>query len=120
MTFEAHRDYWGDAPAAQKVTFRVIPEVATRSAAASNGEVELITNVPPNQIAPLQTRKNLVVKSKTLTNVHMLYYNQKTAPFDKAAIRQAVNHAIDEWALTLASALRHVHLHDNDGRFDRH
>lgn len=99
MAFEAHRDYWGGAPAAQKVTFRIIPEVATRSAAASNGEVELITNVPPDQIAPLQARKNLAVKSKTLTNVHMLYYNQKTAPFDKAAIRRAVNYAIDRQAL---------------------
>jgi len=29
-------------------------------------------------------------------------------------------YALDEWALTLAPALRHVHLHDNDGRFDRH
>jgi len=55
--------------------------------------------MPPDQIAPLQARKNLVVKSKTLTNVHMLYYNQKTAPFDKPAIRQAVNHAIDRQAL---------------------
>ncbi len=29
-------------------------------------------------------------------------------------------YALDEWALTLAPALRHVHLHDNDGWFDRH
>jgi len=29
-------------------------------------------------------------------------------------------YALDEWALTLAPALRHVHLHDNDGRYDRH
>ena len=99
MVFEAHRDYWGGAPAAGKVTFKIIPEVATRSAAVSNGEVELITNVPPDQIAPLQGRKNLAVKSKTLTNVHMLYYNQKTVPFDKPAIRQAANYAIDRQAL---------------------
>ena len=99
MTFEAHRDYWGGAPAAQKVTFRVIPEVATRIAAVTNGEVELITNVPPDQIAALQGCKNLVVKRKTLTNVHMLYYNGKTAPFDKPAIRQAINYAIDRKTL---------------------
>jgi peptide/nickel transport system substrate-binding protein len=99
ITFEANRDYWGGAPAAQKVTFRVVPEVATRIAAVTNGEVELITNVPPDQIAALQGRKNLVVKSKTLTNVHMLYYNGKMAPFDKPAIRQAVNYAIDRKTL---------------------
>jgi sugar phosphate isomerase/epimerase len=29
-------------------------------------------------------------------------------------------YALDEWALALAPALRHIHLHDNDGRFDRH
>lgn len=29
-------------------------------------------------------------------------------------------YALDEWALALAPALHHVHLHDNDGRFDRH
>lgn len=29
-------------------------------------------------------------------------------------------YSLDEWALTLAPALRHIHLHDNDGRYDRH
>lgn len=28
--------------------------------------------------------------------------------------------ALDEWVLALQPALRHVHLQDNDGRFDRH
>lgn len=30
------------------------------------------------------------------------------------------NFALDEWVLTLQPFLRHVHLQDNDGRFDRH
>ncbi len=99
MTFEAYKAYWGGAPAAAKVTFKLIPETATRLAAVSNGEIELATNVPPDQLLPLSMKKNLVVKGKPLTNVHMLYYNAKTKPFDRPEIRQAANLAIDRKTL---------------------
>jgi peptide/nickel transport system substrate-binding protein len=99
MVFEANEKYFGGAPAAKKVTIRLIPETAARMAALQNGEVDIVTNVPPDQIASLQADKNLVIKQVPLANVHVLRYNMKAKPFDKKAIRQAVNHAIDRKTL---------------------
>jgi peptide/nickel transport system substrate-binding protein len=99
MVFEANEKYFGGAPAAKKVTIRLIPETAARMAALQNGEVDIVTNVPPDQIASLQNNKNLTIKQVPLANVHVLRYNMKAKPFDKKAIRQAVNHAIDRKTL---------------------
>jgi len=99
ISYEAYKGYWGGAPAANKLTIRVVPEVASRIAAVTNGEVEIATNVPPDQVASLMARKNLTVKGRPLTNTHMLYFNQKTKPFDKPEIRQAMTYAIDRKTL---------------------
>jgi len=99
ISYEAYKGYWGGAPAANKLTIRVVPEVASRIAAVTNGEVEIATNVPPDQVASLMARKNLTVKGRPLTNTHMLYFNQKNKPFDKPEIRQAMTYAIDRKTL---------------------
>lgn len=99
MVFEANARYFGGAPAAKKLTVRLIPETAARLAALQNGEVDIVTNVPPDQIASLQAKKDLTVRQVPLANVHVLRYNMKAKPFDKKAIRQAVNYAIDRKTL---------------------
>ncbi len=100
ITFEANDVYFGGAPAARRVTFRQIPEVATRVAAIGNGEVDIITNVPPDQIAPLSMRKDITVTSVPIANINTLVFNMKAKPFDKREIRQAISYAIDRKALT--------------------
>jgi len=99
ITYEAYKGYWGGAPAANKLTIRVVPEVASRVAAATNGEADIATNIPPDQAAGLMARKNLSMKGRPLTNTHMLYFNAKNKPFDKPEIRQAITYAIDRKTL---------------------
>lgn len=98
LTLEAFEGYFGDPVAAERVTFRQIPETATRMAALINGEVDIITNVPPDQVAFLED-EGLIVESATLTNIHVLSYNTRLAPLDRPAIRRALNLAIDREAL---------------------
>ena len=100
MVFEAHDKYFGGAPVAKKLTVRLIPETAARLAALINGEVDLVTNVPPDQIASLQTKKDVVVKQAPLANMHVLRFNMKVKPLDNKFIRQALTQAIDRRALT--------------------
>lgn len=98
LTLEAFEGYYGDPIAAERVTFRQIPETATRMAALINGEVDIITNVPPDQAAFLEG-EGLTVKSAPLTNIHVLFYNSQVPPLDRPEIRRALNLAIDRQAL---------------------
>jgi peptide/nickel transport system substrate-binding protein len=100
ITFEAHDRYFGGAPAAKKVTVRLIPETAARMAAVINGEVDLATNVPPDQIASLKTKKDVVIAQTPLANMHVLRFDMKAAPLDNKYIRQALFVGIDRQALT--------------------
>jgi peptide/nickel transport system substrate-binding protein len=68
-------------------------------AAMLNGEVDLMTNLPPDQIGAIQAKSGLNVVQATLANQHILSFNQKVKPFDRKEIRQAVNLAIDRKAL---------------------
>jgi len=102
ITFEAHDRYFGGAPAAKKVTVRLIPETAARMAAVINGEIDLATNVPPDQIASLKAKKDLVIAQVPLANMHVLRFNMKAAPLDNQSIRQALHLSIDRKALTEA------------------
>lgn len=85
MTFESFDKYFGGAPAAKKLTIRVIPETATRMSALINGEVDLATNVPPDQIDSLKTKKDVVIKQVPLANMHVLKYDMKAKGTDNRA-----------------------------------
>jgi len=100
MTFESFDKYFGGAPAAKKLTIRVIPETATRMSALINGEVDLATNVPPDQIDSLKTKKDVVIKQVPLANMHVLKYDMKAKGTDNKSVRQALNLAIDRKTLT--------------------
>lgn len=99
IVYEAYDKYWGGAPAAKRVIVKVIPEVASRIAAISNGEVEIGANVPPDQIATLRGKNTIDVKIVPLANMHVLKYNMKAKPLDNKFIRQALNVAMDRKTL---------------------
>jgi peptide/nickel transport system substrate-binding protein len=54
LVAEAHAQYWDAAPAAKRITFRLIPETATRVSALLAGEVDIITNLPPDQVETVE------------------------------------------------------------------
>ncbi|MDQ6906601.1 MAG: ABC transporter substrate-binding protein [Chloroflexota bacterium] len=100
MTFESFDKYFGGAPAAKKVTIKVIGETATRMSALINGEVDIATNVPPDQIASLKGKKDVVIKQAPLANIQLLRFDMKVKPMDNRFVRQAINLAIDRKTLT--------------------
>jgi len=100
LTLEAHDAHFDGPPGAMKLSLRIIPETAARIAAITNGEIDLATNVPPDQIPTLAANKNLSVKAVPLANIHMFRMNGLVKPTDKREIRQAIGYAIDRKTLT--------------------
>lgn len=107
LTLKAFDDYFGGRPTARRITFRVIPEIQARVTALANGEVDIITNVPPDQVPILQQISGVEVRSVPLANCHVLRYNCNRPELRDKRIRQALNLAIDRKLLvdTLWSGL---------------
>jgi peptide/nickel transport system substrate-binding protein len=99
IVLERYDGFWGDLPPVKKITFRVIPEVAARVTALVNDEVQLITNVPPDQVASLEEHDNVEVRDVVLSNVHVLVYNTHQPGLSDKRLRQALNLGIDRQLL---------------------
>lgn len=95
VVLERFDDYWADLPIVERVEFRTIPETAARVTALVNNEVQLITTVPPDQVASLEQRQGVVVKSTLIDNLHMQVYNENVPPLDDQRVRQALAMSID-------------------------
>ncbi|MEX2426098.1 MAG: ABC transporter substrate-binding protein [Thermomicrobiaceae bacterium] len=110
LVLEAFDDYWGGTPPVSRVTFRVIPEVSSRVAAVASGEVDIATNIPPDQVGTLEDSDGVSVQTVPLANVHLLRYNVDYEPLDDQRLRQAMNLAIDRELLveTLWSGMADV------------
>lgn len=100
LTVDVHDKYWGAAPAVRRITFRVIPETATRVSALLTGEVDIITNLPPDQVDTIDTSGSASVRAVQLANAHVLRYDTSRFPsIADVRIRRAMNLAIDRESL---------------------
>jgi peptide/nickel transport system substrate-binding protein len=107
VTLEANPDYWRGKPRVQRVTFRFVPETATRIASLLNGETDIIENVPPDQVERVAGSPNAVV-GKTSDGMIVAYYQFDTradSPVKNRKVREAINHAID-WDTIVKDLLR--------------
>jgi peptide/nickel transport system substrate-binding protein len=95
LVLDVHDKYWDAAPAAKRITFRLIPETATRISALLSGEVDIITNVPPDQVETIEGNNGTYVKAIPLSNIHVLRYDTRFPAMADKRIRQAMNLAID-------------------------
>jgi peptide/nickel transport system substrate-binding protein len=99
LVLDVHDKYWDTAPAFKRITFRLIPETATRVSALLSGEVDIITNLPPDQVETVEGDKGTYVKAVPLSNIHVLRYDTRFPAMADKRIRQAMNMAIDRESL---------------------
>lgn len=107
VTLEANPDYWRARPKVQRVTFRFVPETATRIASLLNGETDIIENVPPDQVERVANNPGTTV-GKTSDGMILAYYQFDTrmeSPVRHRKVREAINHAID-WDTIVRDLLR--------------
>ena len=95
LVLERYDGYWEDKPPVKQLIFRVIPENAARVTALINNEVQIITNIPPDQIKTLRDAPNVEIRDIPLANMHVLRYNTKHPVLKSEKLRQAMNLGID-------------------------
>ncbi|MCK9912702.1 ABC transporter substrate-binding protein, partial [Microbacteriaceae bacterium K1510] len=64
-------------PRSARVTFRVIPEVATQIAELQSGGVDIVRMVPPDMLAQLEGNSQIAVASTPLLRVYYLAFDTK-------------------------------------------
>jgi len=96
---EANKDYWGGAPAIERVVWRVIPDDLARVSALQAGEVQVIVRVPPDQVPAIEKRGGLRVE-RVLGNVTNVFtvcgIKKDTGPLADKRMRQAIAYSIDQ------------------------
>jgi peptide/nickel transport system substrate-binding protein len=98
LVMEANRDWWGwggKAPAIERVVWRPIPDDFARLSALEKGEVDLITNVPPDQLKMLQEGRATQVLTVPATRTVTFWINATQPPTSDKRVRQALHYALD-------------------------
>ncbi len=103
IVLERNENYTLSRPSYDRVVWQVIPEASTRSAELIAGNVDIVTNVAPDQIDAINNSDTAKVESVASTRRMYIGMNQKdkfsTTPGGRAlknpAVRLALQYAID-------------------------
>jgi peptide/nickel transport system substrate-binding protein len=92
-------NYWGINPALSEVTFRVIPDDASRVAALEKGEVHVAVKIPPSHLPRLKADSKIRIITSPSARTIYLGFNCSKEPFADKRIRQALNYAVNKEAI---------------------
>jgi peptide/nickel transport system substrate-binding protein len=100
IVYKANPNYWEEGlPKVQELIFRPIPESATRVAAITTGEVDIVARLSPEEAEGLKGVPNVKVFSYLVDRVYYIAFNNLTSgkgqPTEDPRVRQAMNYAVD-------------------------
>ena len=95
LVLTAKKDYWKGAPKIDEVIFRPIPDDATRIAELKVGNVDIISNLKPDNIKEVEAEKQLTVKYAPSARTAMIFINAEIDKMKDVRVRKAINHALD-------------------------
>ena len=99
LVLEANPDYWGGKPDFDRMIVRSIPETSPRIAALLKGEVDVITQLPPDQADKVTGNASTRVAGALYAGLYVLAVNSKRPPLDNPLVKQALSLAIDREAI---------------------
>jgi peptide/nickel transport system substrate-binding protein len=92
----ANKNYWGGAPAFDKLVIRTIPDGSTRVASLVTGESQIIEEVPIDLIDQVNESDSAKVDEISTTVGLVLTFDPTIKPFDDPRVREAFDYAIDK------------------------
>ncbi|MEC5373940.1 nickel ABC transporter substrate-binding protein [Pseudocitrobacter sp. MW920760] len=101
--FVRNENYWGEKPAINKITIKVIPDPTTRAVAFETGDIDLLYG--NEGLLPLDTFERFSHNPAWRTQLSqpietvMLALNSAKAPTNELAVREALNHAVNKKSL---------------------
>jgi peptide/nickel transport system substrate-binding protein len=99
VVVEKNPDYWDGAPPLEAVVYRPITDANTRVAEMLAGGIDLMVEVPPDNVATFGDSDDFTLYEQAGPHVWFLILNAKEGPMADKRVRQAVNYAIDKQTL---------------------
>lgn len=91
----AFDDYWGTRAPVDGVTFKAVPELASRVAGLLTGEYDIISEIVPDQFKTLEDSGKAKVAGGPTANIRVLLYDKFNPALTDPRMRQALSYAID-------------------------
>ncbi|CAJ1316277.1 Heme-binding protein [Paenibacillus nuruki] len=100
ITLDKNPNYWQEGlPKMDQVIIRSIPDNTARYNALQNGEIDMMEDLSPDDLASLEANPALQKINRPPFNVAYLGFNTTKKPFDDPKVRVALNHAVDKQGL---------------------
>lgn len=99
VTLEKNAAYWGDAGPFDMVTFRAVPDAATRIADLQAGAADLVVGLDSDGAMQLDGNPAVKTLSAPTERVAFMGMNLDKAPFNDPDLRRAASLAIDSVAI---------------------
>jgi peptide/nickel transport system substrate-binding protein len=109
MRLERNPDYWGGSEFFEHqglayldaIVFKFISEASVRSGTLETGEIHIAQDVPAVDVVRLDAKPDIdmLIKPAPGTGIRLLF-NMSKAPTDDLRVRQAINYAVDQKAIS--------------------
>lgn len=99
VVMTANDGYWGGPVPIKNLTFKFIPDAATRVAALLSGEVDIAAEIPPELGARIDSSPNASISSQTDPMSVGVWLKPLAAPLNNRTVRQALNYAVNKDAI---------------------
>ena len=105
IRFKANKEYWGEKAIVDDLVYAITPDPTARFSKLRAGECQIMGYPRPADLPEMQKDALLNVINQPGLNIAYWAFNTQKPPFDKKAVRQAFNMAIDK-----ATIVRDVYL----------
>jgi len=95
VSLVVNEDYWGGRPYLDKIVFESIPEASAGLLALQGGDIHVLAELSPEQMAVVNNNPNLDVEQVSGANLSWVLLNQAFEPLDDVRVRQAINYAVN-------------------------
>ena len=93
MVMTRFDEYWGPAPALDKIIWRTVPDTSSRLMLLQSGAVDIALNLPARELDALENAPGVKVISGPSTNQLFIGMNMDVPPFDNENLRWALTYA---------------------------
>jgi peptide/nickel transport system substrate-binding protein len=95
LTMDQNTHYAGTKPTLKKVVIKIIGEASVRRLQLEHGDLDIIEDMPEDQLEALSKKSGIVVGDYPSLRVTLLYLNNKKAPMSDPNARRAIVDALD-------------------------
>jgi peptide/nickel transport system substrate-binding protein len=96
LVVERNPDYWQTPAEASRVTFRFIPEFSARLAALLAGEIDIMKDVPPQNVEMVDRSGKARVRATVSSRINYLaLVNLKPGPMQDVRVRKAIHASVN-------------------------